>query len=625
MEARTAGEWLFVTRRPEGAQQTKLFVRRGMDGEERVLVDPEAMRTADRHFAMNWWTASPDGSKVAYGISANGAEQTDLHVIETATGRVLPDRIPRTDFGIVAWTADGRGLFYNQVGREGQNPQETGYNDNSKVYLHRLGRPVSEDVQVLGAGLIPDMPIAAAQIPGVNTVPGSRWAYAKIENGVAPEAAIYVAELADLEAGRRSWRRIADFSDQVSGVALRGDELWLLTFKDAARWKVLHLRLDGAATVLNAATVVPEGERVITQIHAAADGLYLLDMDGGPNRLRRLDAQGRIHEVAFEDEGFIGDVHADPREPGLLAFSETKARPTRLFRVRDDRAEATTLAPQPSYRTDHLQQSRTFATARDGTRVPVTLLHRRGRGPGSGAPVLVDAYGAYGASQELYFSPRHAAWADHGGIYAVAHVRGGGEYGRPWHVAAQKASKPTTWRDVIDVCEHLIRERWATEGKVAITGASAGGITVGMAMTERPDLFAAVVAHVGAHNVARIAQMPGGSLNYPEFGDPANAAEYRGLVAMDSYLAVRDGVRLPPALFTTGMTDPRVPPWLIAKMAARVQAAKADGDRTPALLRVTFDAGHGIGSNRDQGDQIAADTYAFVLQHAGDPRFQARA
>ncbi len=621
-EARRAGPWVFITRRPEGAQTTKLFVRRGLEGEDRLLIDTDAMRTADSHVSMSWWEPSPDGDLVAYGLATAGREQSTLHVMETATGRVRPDRVPRVDFGIVSWLPDSSGLFYHQLGREGQTPLDEGYNDNSKTWLHRLGRPAGEDVQVLGSGLIADMPIRSNQLPVVFTAPGSTWAVAAVINGVENDSAIYAAPLEAVVGGSREWRRVADFPDQVTQIAQRGDEIAMLTYKDAPRWKVMYGRLDQQATFASAATVVPESERVIQSLHAAADGLYLLDMDGGPHRLRRLDDEGELHDIAFPLEGGLASVDTDPREPGALVFSESKAEPTALFRVADDRAVRTEVAPRPRYPTDFLQQTRIMARVRDGTEVPITLLHRRGYQPGGDAPVIVNAYGAYGVVEELFFSPRQAAWVDAGGVWATAHVRGGGDYGRPWHLAGRKATKPNTWRDLIDCCEHLVAERWAPANKLAILGGSAGGITVGMAMIERPDLFTAVIAGVGMHNTARIGAIANGPGNFPEFGDPAVAEEYRGLLAMDSYLAVRDGAPTPAALITCGMNDRRVPAWLPAKFAARVQAAKAPGDAQPTLLRVEFEAGHGIGSTRDQTDALQTDVYSFVLWRTGDPAFQ---
>jgi prolyl oligopeptidase len=238
-------------------------------------------------------------------------------------------------------------------------------------------------------------------------------------------------------------------------------------------------------------------------------------------------------------------------------------------------------------------------------------------------PTLVNAYGAYQVSMTPYFSARGLAFLEQGGILAYAHVRGGGEYGRRWWKAGQKLAKPNTWRDLIACCEELVRQKWTTPKHLTIQGGSAGGIAVGRALTERPDLFAAVISNVGVSNTLRAEFSQNGPPNIDEFGTVSERAGYFGLKQMDAYHAVRDDVRYPAVLLTTGMTDPRVDPWQVAKMAARLQdVARRRPDRNPVLMRVDFDAGHGVGSTRQQRDAEAADEYAFALWRSGAPRFQ---
>ncbi len=261
--------------------------------------------------------------------------------------------------------------------------------------------------------------------------------------------------------------------------------------------------------------------------------------------------------------------------------------------------------------------------ARDGVMVPLSILYAKTLKRDGSAPVLLDAYGAYGIDQDAAFIARALPWLDLGGVYAFVHVRGGGELGEAWHQAGMKLTKPNTWRDAIDCAEYLIAEHWTSKGKIAVQGGSAGGIMVGRFMTERPDLLAVAIDQVGSSNTLRQEFSENGPDNVPEFGTIKDADGFKGLAEMDSYQHVKDGVRYPAVLLTTGANDPRVSPWEPGKMTARLQAATASGK--PVILRVEYDAGHGIGSTRTQRDLETADTYAFILWQTGDARFQPKA
>jgi prolyl oligopeptidase len=260
---------------------------------------------------------------------------------------------------------------------------------------------------------------------------------------------------------------------------------------------------------------------------------------------------------------------------------------------------------------------RVFAEATDGTRVPVSIVAKKGLKHDGSHPTIVTAYGAYQEVSRPIFDARSIAFLEQGGVLATAHVRGGGEYGKGWWQAGQKLTKPNTWRDLIASCEYLIREGWTSQRRLAIVGESAGGIAVGMALTERPDLFSVVIGKVGTYNMLRSEFGHSGPSNVAEFGSIRDEDGFRGLRAMDAYHAVRDGVPYPAVLLTAGMTDSRVSPWEAAKMTARLQ--RATGSSNPVLLRVAFDEGHGLGSTKSQLDSEAADVYSFVLWRTRAP------
>jgi len=425
-------------------------------------------------------------------------------------------------------------------------------------------------------------------------------------------------------AGKPAWIQCCTLADEVVSLAIRGDDLYLLSTKDAPNARVLLTSL-ARPSFKDARIVVPEGATVVESIFAARDGLYVQDMDGGYHSLRRLGVDGKIASVALPFEGSVGSAYASTSNDGLWIIATSWLQPYTVLHYDPVTGKAvdTGLSPKPPVDTSPYAVTRTFATTRDGTKVPVSIIARRGLPRTGRNPTLVDAYGSYQISNSPAFAVRGIAFLEQGGVLAIAHVRGGGEYGRRWWKAGQKLNKPNTWRDLIDCCEMLVREKWTSPSHLAIQGGSAGGITVGRALTERPDLFAAVISNVGMSNTLRAEFEQNGPTNIDEFGTVTDRDGYLGLKAMDAYHAVKDGTPYPAVLLTTGMTDPRVPPWQVAKMAARLQKATSSGN--PILLRVDFDAGHGVGSTRSQVDEQRADEYAFVLWRAGVSGFQPKA
>ena len=278
----------------------------------------------------------------------------------------------------------------------------------------------------------------------------------------------------------------------------------------------------------------------------------------------------------------------------------------------------TDIAPKPPFDTSIYESREVLVTARDGVKVPLSIIYKKGVARDGSAPLYLQAYGAYGLDIDPGFAPRFLPWLDLGGVYAVAHVRGGGELGEAWHLAGKKLTKPNTWRDCIDCAEHLIAEKWTSKARLAAEGTSAGGIMIGRFLTERPDLAAVAAIRVGDSNATRAQFMEAGPANIPEFGSIEDTDGFKGLLEMDAYQHVKDGTRYPAVLVTTGVTDPRVSPWEAGKMTARLQAATASDK--PVILRVETDAGHGLGSTRTQRDVETADTYAFILWQMGVSR-----
>jgi prolyl oligopeptidase len=418
------------------------------------------------------------------------------------------------------------------------------------------------------------------------------------------------------------WKKACDVGDAVTGVASGGDNLYLLTHNDAPRFKLIKTSVSNPE-ISKADVVVPQSSAVLAALAAAKDALYVQARDGVFGKLIRVPYDGTPEAVALPFDGTVSLAAAEPRCDGvfLTMASWTKAPQVYSYDPATKQLANTGLQPAATFDLpDSLQSVVAMATSYDGTMIPLSVVYRQGIKMDGSNPTLLSGYGAYGIPQEPWYVPRMLAFLERGGILATAHVRGGGEYGEEWYRAGYKGTKPNTWKDFIACAQYLIDNKYTSPGKLACTGGSAGGILVGRAITERPDLFGIAIPQVGALDMLRAETTPNGIPNIPEFGTVKTEEGFKALFEMSAYHHVKNGVKYPAVLLTAGMNDPRVEPWETAKMAARLQAATASG--RPVLLRLDYEAGHGIGTTKRQVEEETADIWTFVLWQAGVPDFQ---
>jgi prolyl oligopeptidase len=612
------GGRLFLERRLAGAQQTSLYVRAESGGAERLLFDPTSLGSeGGGNHAIDYWEASPTGRHVYVGVSPGGSELSTLRVIDVAAGKLLPEAAPLALFNYGAsvllgglypqWLPDGSGFYYRRLA-DNARPGTPDFFLNSRSFLHKVGSDPMTDVVIVEVGKSSKMGLPPIAIPMVIAQPGSRFALLIVGYGVQRAMAVYTAPLESAMTSAPTWRAVAASADQIEGVALSGEDIYLLR-RDRARGRVL--KTSAAAPSLATATeVVPESDAVLDRIVAAKDGIYLVERAAVGTRVRRLGFDGAVTQTNLPFTGLSYFQFASPQSDGLYVSLENYVTPRISSRVNGADAVDTGLAPKPPFATDAYVSETVLVSSRDGTKVPLDITHRRDTRRDGKRPVLLEAYGAYGSNIDPYFDPRIFSFLDEGAIYATAHVRGGGEFGRDWWQAGFQATKPNTWRDAIDCAQWLIDRGWTARGKITIWGTSAGGIMAGRAVTERPDLWAGGIASVGVLNPLRFEFGSAGASNVPEYGSVTTLEGYRALKAMDAYQAIRDGVAYPPMLLTAGMNDQRVIVWQPAKFVARLQAATIGG---PVIFRVETDQGHGIGSSRSQLDNDVADVGAFAL------------
>ncbi len=612
------GPYIFIEKRPPDAETLKLYVREGRDGADRLLIDPDETAAAGSHNSLDWWSVSPDGAHVAYGISPGGSENSVLHILETATGKRLPETIDRTENASPGWTDDGMGFFYNRL----QNVPHDSLDrfKFSADFFHKLNTDPASDFKVFAAGLDPAVKIADIDFPIVETTPGSGLVFGAVISGVQNEIALYISPVAAAVAGKPAWAQVCSAADNVTGGAVHGDDIYLVTHDHASRYKIVKTTAASPAYA-TAKEVVPESASVIRGATAAKDALYIQDLNAGLGGIRRLAWDGSISTIKLPFEGAIDFIYADTLHDGCWFMLESWVRPAVLCHCGPDGVVVpTNIAPLPPIDVAPYTSEELLVPVRDGVKVPLSIVYKKGLKRDGSAPLLLDAYGSYGITEDPGFLVRYLPFLDLGGVFVQAHVRGGGELGEDWHLAGKMATKANTWRDDIDCARWLIAQGYTSAPKLAIIGGSAGGITVGRFLTEEPKLAAVVIDAVGSSNTLRAEFSPNGPPNIPEFGTVKDEAGFHALYEMDAYQHVKDGVPYPSVLLTTGLNDPRVSSWEPTKMTARLQAATSS--KNPIILRVETDAGHGIGSTRAQRDHELADEFAFILWRTGDPRFQ---
>ena len=613
---------VFFTRRAASENTAKLY-RREAGGAERLLVDPDDwQKETGKPHAINYFEPSPDGTLLAFGVSPLGNEDASLYVIDTATRKLIGEPIDRARFPRVSWRPDGRSFFYMRLQERKPGMPATEKYQNGRVWLHGVGTPESADVAVAGMDLSPRMAVRRADLPFVIAIPGSRYAVAVVANGVQRELALYSAPLVTIGKPGTPWTRICDFADQVTGWTVYGEDLYLLTYRNSPRFSIVRTRL-GAPDLAQATSIVPASGRVLINLAAAKDGLYIEARDGNVKRLlRRAWGAAAPRALPAPREGSIDLVATRQELDGAIVSLSGWTRARQLYAVnRAGKMTNTGLQPLGAYDApEGYVTTEVKLKSHDGALVPLSITHRAQVKLDGSNPTLLYGYGAYGITEEPRYNPMRLAWLERGGVYAVANVRGSSVYGYDWYKAGYKATKPNTWKDFIAAAEYLIAEKYTAKERLSILGGSAGGILVGRAMTERPELFAAVVPLVGALDLVRAETTANGVPNIPEFGTVTKEDEFRALLAMSSYHHVKEGVAYPAVMLMHGINDTRVDYWHSSKMAARLLAATTSGK--PVLLNLDYEAGHGAGSTKLQRQRQTADYYAFLLWQTGHPDFQ---
>ena len=629
---RLPGDRYFYQKLLPGESVPKLYVRQGLGGEERLLVDPGKVEvspsTASRgRNTLAFVDISQDGKYAAVGITPGGSENdTEIHVVDVATGRETGDVIFRAVLGDPQWLPDSRSFVYGRLQDLPPDAPKTELQQKHRAYLHVLGRDAKQDPAVFGYGVVPAIDVAPTDWATVSASPGSRYVIGRIDHGNSPNSRFYIEPVNAVGPSNSAWRKVADSPDKVKDVAVHGDDLYLLTFKNASRYKIL--RTDARHPDLSSAEmVVPPTDAVVETMSAAQDALYVQVRDGGIERILRLPygPGAKAENVALPLEGTAVPQESDPRVPGILVRLESWTDAGNVYSY-DPRTRQTTNTQfdqsGPYSRDGNSEAVNVKVRSYDGTLVPLSIRYRKGIKLDGSHPTLLVGYGAYGIVEvNPSFDPDAVAWLERGGVLADCGARGGGEYGEDWHLAGKGPTKPNTWRDFIACAEYLVGQKYTSPAHLAGDGRSAGGILIGRTITERPDLFGAAIIVSGVLDALRAETTAHGSVDLPEFGSTRTEDGFKALYAMSAYHHAKDGTPYPAVLITAGINDPRVDPWESAKMTARLQAATSSGK--PVLLRVDYGGGHGlIGATLQRRQEGRADAWSFLFWQLGDPEFQ---
>ncbi len=570
---------------------------------ERVLLDPLAIDPSGAT-AMDFAVPSLDGRHVAVSLSKSGSERGDAHVYEVATGRELKDDVvpavnTGTAGGSLAWTTDG--FYYTRHPLEGERPKEDlGF--YQQVYFHKLGTSPKSDVYALGK----DFLRIAENF--VSTSHDGQWAADLVQKGDGGEFELYVRP------PEGAWTKVAAYEDAVVKARFGTDgALYLLSRKGAPKGQVLRLPLvAGNLLLAEAKLLVPERKGAIQEVVPTKTRLYITEQLGGPSRVSQFDLKGRaLGEIPAPAVTALSDVESVGGEDDILVSVSGYLSPTgiRRFRAASGKLEPTPYAGRTPADLTPYEVLRVECRSKDGAMVPLNIVRRKGLVLNGDNPVLLTGYGGFGIPMTPAFRRALPVWLEAGGVFAQANLRGGSEFGEAWHQQGMLHNKQNVFDDFIACAQWLVTEKYTTPQRLAIEGGSNGGLLMGAALTQAPQLFRAVVAHVGYFDMLRFEVAPNGVFNTTEYGTVKIEADFKALAAYSPYHSVKDGLQYPAVLFLTGKNDPRVDPFHSRKMAARLAAS---GTRQPVLLR-TADTGHGLGTPLSERIAQAVDTHAFLF------------
>lgn len=618
----TGDDQHFFLREESGENAPKLYYRKNFNSPDELVFDSKDFKPDEGHeYRINYIKPSWDGAYVAVALSYGGAEISEMIIIDMKTRKPLPQVIGHcwpSDSGGISWLPDNSGFIYLHYPVIDANSPS--FLKDMKSVVYKIGQDPEKLHVIFSRETQKELNISEEDFPGVSIGDrNDKYMRGRI-GGATAYFDYYYADIKDLGTGKIAWKSLYKKEDKVKHAIFRGDSLLYLSAKNVSNFRILSSPLNGPADP-DTDTVLadPKENEVINDFEVTSNGIYFTTTKNGvEGKLYHID-EGKEKEIKLPKvSGRVNISSKGLSYPDLWVSTMGWVNDYIRYKYNPETGEFTEqmISPNGDY-----PEFRDFVVkelsvpSHDGKDIPLSVIHKKNVELNGENPTLLYGYGSYGHSISPFFSPAWLTWVEEGGILCVAHVRGGGEKGDRWYQDGKKERKPNTWKDLISCTEYMIKEGYTSNRKTVINGGSAGGILIGRAMTERPDLFAVAIPEVGVMNALRGENGPNGPNNIKEFGTAKDSLECMALIEMDAYLHIKENEKYPATLITTGMNDPRVVPWQPGKFAAKLQ--KNNGSDKPVIFSVDYESGHGMGDSKAKQFEQLANTYAFAFWQTG--------
>lgn len=628
----TSNDKYFYLKRNAGEKTAKVYYREGFAGKEELLYDPsnfvstDANKISDHHeFVINVISPSWDGSRLAISLSEKGKEISQVLIMEVKSKMIHPEIITQLNpstIGGIKWLGDNSGFFY--VYYPDVNVKSPLFAKNTQTILYKIGEDPNKRNVIFSSLNNPDLKITKDEYPSILTYDPNDKYYIGILIDAEDFRKTFIIDKKDLLSGEKNWKPLYNKDSKVFFLRVVGNEIYFLSGLNSSNYKLCKTDLTNP-NFNNPEVLVPEKkDEVIKGYSITKDGIYYNTTKNGVEA--KLYVLKDHKEIPIKLPFVSGNIDLSAKGPNFSdiwvkcsGWANAEQRYKYIFSTNTFTQE--NLAPileYPEFK-DVIVEEITVKSY-DGTEVPLSLIYSKNLKRNGSAPVLIQCYGAFGESYYPFFAISYLSWASQGGIIAVPHVRGGGEKGEQWHVDGKKLKKPNSWKDLIACTEYLINEKYTSTKKIALWGASAGGILVGRAITERPDLFGAAIVESGVLNPLRVEKSGNGGTSIKEYGDPNDPIEFKGLLEMDAYQHIKKGVQYPAMLICAGINDPRVSPWQSFKFSAK-SLASSTSDK-PILLDIDYEGGHGGDVTVLKRYTSLSEIFAFAFWQLGHPNYQ---
>jgi prolyl oligopeptidase len=622
-----AGGHYFFTKNDGLQNQSPLYVRKGLKGKDRALIDPNSW-AKDGATALDQWEPSPNGKYLAYSIQDGGSDWRTIRVLDVKTGKTMGDEIQWAKFTNIAWVGN-EGFLYSRFAAPAKGQEFQALNENQTLYFHRIGTAQADDKAVYAT---PDRPKLghSAQVTHDN-----RWVVITSAEGTDDKYEINLIHLRKSKQAR-TWSvqtLVEGLEHDWQLIEGMDDQLYFVTNKNAPKLKVVNVDLkkpEGGrcslvvneaycpeAIYYNFTDVIPERAETLSRAQIVGNRLVLSYLKDAATTAEVVSLDGKpIRQISLNSIGTAAGFSGKPGDPETFYSFSSFNQPGAIYRFDSNTGKSTPFAqPKLSFDPAQISIEQRFYPSKDGTKVPMFIVHKKGLDLSKGAPTLLYAYGGFNLPQLPGYSPTRMAWIQSGGVFVLANIRGGSEYGTAWHDAGRLLNKQNVFDDFIAAGEYLIAQGITTKGKLAIEGRSNGGLLVGAVVNQRPDLFAAGHAAVGVMDMLRFDRFTAGRYWVDDYGYPNKEADFKNLFSYSPYHNIKSGVQYPAMIVSTADTDDRVVPGHSFKYISALQAAKT-GEK-PKIIRIETRAGHGSGKPTDKLIEEYSEIYAFLAKWTG--------